>query len=71
VVSKLAALLRLADALDTEHGGKVSDITVEYERPRLMLKLHGQGDLLLEKWGLAKRTPIFEEVFGVKVAIAD
>jgi hypothetical protein len=25
----------------------------------------------LEKWALAKRTPIFEEVFGVKVAIAD
>jgi exopolyphosphatase/guanosine-5'-triphosphate,3'-diphosphate pyrophosphatase len=71
VVSKLAALLRLADALDTEHGGKVSDIAVEYERPQLVLKLHGQGDLLLEKWGLAKRTPIFEEVFGVKVAIAD
>jgi len=71
VVSKLAALLRLADALDTEHGEKVSDIVVEYERPQLMLKLHGQGDLLLEKWGLAKRTPIFEEVFGVKVAIVD
>ena len=71
VVSKLAALLRLADALDTEHGGKVSDIDVAYERPQLMLRLHGEGDLLLEKWGLAKRTPIFEEVFGVKVAIAD
>jgi hypothetical protein len=36
-----------------------------------MIKLHGQGDLLLEKWALAKRIPIFEEIFGVKVAIAD
>jgi exopolyphosphatase / guanosine-5'-triphosphate,3'-diphosphate pyrophosphatase len=71
VVSKLSAILRLADALDTEHAGKVTDITMEYDRPRLLLKLHGQGDLLLEKWALAKRTPIFEEVFGVKVAIAD
>jgi exopolyphosphatase / guanosine-5'-triphosphate,3'-diphosphate pyrophosphatase len=71
VVSKLSALLRLADALDNEHGGKVTDVTIEYNRPRLMLKLHGQGDLLLEKWALVKRTPIFEEVFGVKVAIAD
>jgi len=25
----------------------------------------------LEKWALAKRTPVFEEVFGVKVTIAD
>jgi exopolyphosphatase/guanosine-5'-triphosphate,3'-diphosphate pyrophosphatase len=71
VVVKLAALLRLADALDTEHGGKVTNIAIEYDRPRLVLKLHGQGDLLLEKWALVKRTSVFEEVFGVKVAIAD
>jgi exopolyphosphatase / guanosine-5'-triphosphate,3'-diphosphate pyrophosphatase len=71
VVSKLAALLRIADALDNEHAGKVSGISVEYDRPRLVLKLHGQDDLLLEKWALVKRTPLLEEVFGVKVAIAD
>jgi exopolyphosphatase/guanosine-5'-triphosphate,3'-diphosphate pyrophosphatase len=71
VVSKLSALLRLADALDNEHAGKVTDITIEYDRPRLVLKLQGQGDLLLEKWALVKRTPLFEEVYGVKVAIAD
>jgi exopolyphosphatase / guanosine-5'-triphosphate,3'-diphosphate pyrophosphatase len=71
VVSKLSVLLRLADALDNEHAGKVTDITVEYNRPQLVLRLQGQGDLLLEKWALAKRTPVFEEVFGVKIAIAD
>jgi exopolyphosphatase/guanosine-5'-triphosphate,3'-diphosphate pyrophosphatase len=71
VVSKLSALLRLADALDNEHAGKVTDLTIEYDRPRLVLKLRGQGDLLLEKWALVKRTPLFEEVYGVKVAIAD
>jgi exopolyphosphatase/guanosine-5'-triphosphate,3'-diphosphate pyrophosphatase len=70
-VSKLSAILRLADALDNEHAGKVADVAVEYSRPRLVLKLHGQGDLLLEKWALAKRTPLFEESLGVKVAIAD
>jgi exopolyphosphatase / guanosine-5'-triphosphate,3'-diphosphate pyrophosphatase len=71
VVSKLSALLRLADALDNEHAGKVTNIILEYDRPRLVLKLQGQGDLLLEKWALVKRTPLFEEVYGVKIAIAD
>jgi exopolyphosphatase / guanosine-5'-triphosphate,3'-diphosphate pyrophosphatase len=71
IVSKLAVLLRIADALDTEHAGKVTSVSVEYDRPRLLLKLHGQGDLLLEKWALVKRIPLFEEIFGVKVAITD
>jgi hypothetical protein len=57
--------------LDNEHAGKVTDIAVEYNRPRFMLKLHGEGDLLLEKWALVKRTPLFEEIFGVKVTIAE
>lgn len=71
VVSKLAALLRIADALDTEHAGKVATFSVDYEKPRLLLNVQGQGDLLLEKWALVKRIPLFEEVFGVKVAIAE
>jgi len=70
-VSKLASLLRLADALDNEHGSKVSGFTIAYDRPRFHITLHGQGDLLLEKWALAKRTPLFEEVFGAKVAIGE
>jgi exopolyphosphatase / guanosine-5'-triphosphate,3'-diphosphate pyrophosphatase len=70
-VSKLAALLRLADALDNEHGGKVSSFSMVYERPRFLLKLQGEGDLLLEKWALVKRFPLFEEVFGAKMAIVD
>jgi exopolyphosphatase/guanosine-5'-triphosphate,3'-diphosphate pyrophosphatase len=70
-VSKLSAILRLADALDHEHAGKVTDIVVDYIRPRFVIKLHGQGDLLLEKWALVKRIPLFEEIFGVKVVIAD
>jgi hypothetical protein len=63
--------LRLADALDNEHSGKVTSFTATYDRPRFQITLHGQGDLLLEKWALAKRLPLFEEVFGAKVAIAD
>jgi hypothetical protein len=44
---------------------------MEYDRPRLFMRLQGQGDLLLERWALAKRSPFFEEVFGAKLAIID
>jgi exopolyphosphatase/guanosine-5'-triphosphate,3'-diphosphate pyrophosphatase len=71
IVSKLAALLRIADALDTEHAGKVTHFGMEYDRPRLFMKLQGQGDLLLERWALAKRSLFFEEVFGAKLSIVE
>jgi exopolyphosphatase/guanosine-5'-triphosphate,3'-diphosphate pyrophosphatase len=71
IVSKLAALLRVADALDTEHAAQVTSLAIEYDRPRLLLTVAGRGDLLLEKWALVKRIPLFEEVFGVKVIVAE
>jgi exopolyphosphatase/guanosine-5'-triphosphate,3'-diphosphate pyrophosphatase len=71
VVSKLSAILRLADALDNEHASKVSDFTVEYKKPRLIMKLKGEGDMLLEKWALARKSALFEEVFNVKFSIEE
>jgi exopolyphosphatase/guanosine-5'-triphosphate,3'-diphosphate pyrophosphatase len=71
IVSKLAAILRLADAMDTEHASKVSDFDVEYRRPKFLIRLRGEGDLLLEKWALLKKAAMFEEVFSVAVAVEE
>lgn len=71
IVSKLAAILRLADAMDNEHATKVEDFTVEYKKPRFILTLKGEGDLLLEKWALMKKAAMFEEVYSVKLSIND
>jgi exopolyphosphatase/guanosine-5'-triphosphate,3'-diphosphate pyrophosphatase len=70
-VSKLAAILRLADALDHEHAAKVTDFSVEYKKPKFIMKLKGSGDLLLEKWALARKAALFEEVFSVKFSVAE
>jgi exopolyphosphatase/guanosine-5'-triphosphate,3'-diphosphate pyrophosphatase len=69
VVTKLAALLRVADALDNEHAARVSGFTVEFRKPRVVLRLEGEGDLLLERWALAKKSALFEETFAVKLAV--
>jgi len=69
VVTKLSAILRVADALDAEHAGKVRKVRVDFKRPRLVLKLAGDGDLLLEKWAISRKAGPFEETFGVKLAV--
>jgi len=69
IVAKLAAILRLADAMDNEHASKVENFSVEYKKPKLTLTLKGDGDLLLEKWALMKKSAMFEEVFSVKFTL--
>jgi exopolyphosphatase/guanosine-5'-triphosphate,3'-diphosphate pyrophosphatase len=69
IVSKLAALLRLADAMDNEHAARVESFAVEYRKPKFILTLKGEGDLLLEKWALMNKSAMFEQVFNVKLAL--
>lgn len=71
IVSKLAALLRLADALDNEHASKVTHLEVDYRKPRFTVRLFGEGDMLLEKWALMKKSQMFEEVFSLKFGIGN
>ena len=71
LVSKLAAMLRLADALDTEHASRVESFSLDYRKPKLVIRLQGVGDLMLEKFALIRKADLFEEVFGVKVSVED
>lgn len=69
VVSKLAALLRLADAMDHEHSSKVSGFTLVRKGKTFLLKLKGQGDLLLERWALLRKRDLFEKVFRTRLIV--
>jgi exopolyphosphatase/guanosine-5'-triphosphate,3'-diphosphate pyrophosphatase len=71
VVTKLSALLRLADVMDMSHGGRVTGVSLAENKKTWVLTLHGKGDLMLAKWGLNKRRALFEEVFGVGLLIAE
>lgn len=71
VVLKLAAILRLADAMDNEHASRVASFTVEHKKPGFIIRLRGDGDLLLEKWALINKAELFEETFGVRVSVED
>lgn len=70
LVTKLCALLRLADGIDTGHTGRVRRVFAQGAKSRWTLALEGEGDLALEKWTLTKRRGLFQDVFGVELAIA-
>ena len=68
-VTKLAALLRVADALDREHRQQVEGIDVRRENGRTTLRLIGSGDILLEQWAVRRKGRLFEQVFGQKLRV--
>jgi len=68
-VSKLAGILRLADALDYEHAGKVSEVEVVFDSRDVTLRPKGRGDLMLEKWALARKAALFESVLPAKIKV--
>jgi exopolyphosphatase/guanosine-5'-triphosphate,3'-diphosphate pyrophosphatase len=70
VITKLCAYLRLADALDTSHLSRIQDVSLEQYQPGVWrLHLVSKEEPMLEKWALAKRKSLFEEVFGVSLEV--
>jgi exopolyphosphatase/guanosine-5'-triphosphate,3'-diphosphate pyrophosphatase len=68
-VTKLAALLRLADALDREHRQHVHHVRARTEDRRITLEVEGTGDLLLERWAVQRKANLFEQTFSREVRL--
>jgi exopolyphosphatase/guanosine-5'-triphosphate,3'-diphosphate pyrophosphatase len=68
-VCKLAALLRVADALERTHAQRVSKIEFHRENGKLRLRLPGLGDAAVERLAMASKADLFEQVFGLSVMI--
>jgi exopolyphosphatase/guanosine-5'-triphosphate,3'-diphosphate pyrophosphatase len=69
VVSKLCALMSLADALDISHTGRVTDLVLEQNNKEWKLILVSSDSLMLEKWWVEKKKTLFENVFGVRLTV--
>lgn len=69
IVSKLAAILRLAEAMDISHKQKIKNIEIIHSGDELIFKIENAGDILLEKWNFGQNIKFFEEVMGVKTII--
>lgn len=71
IVSKLAAILRVADALDRGHAQQVRDLRLEKDSNELIVYVPGVADLTLERRAMATKGDLFEDVYGLKVRLEE
>jgi len=70
-VKAMAAILRVADALDREHRGKVTDVGARVEGDVLVLDLAGAHDRELEEWTVRAKAGLLKEAMGLDVRLVD
>ena len=68
-VAKLAALLRLADALERSHSQRAHKIRCTHEDGRLVISVPHVNDVSLKQLVLKQKGPLFEEIFGVQIML--
>ena len=69
IVSKLAAILRVANALDAEHAQKVTDVLLEQKAGAWILTIDGAGDFTMEQLAATARADMFSQIFGRPLVI--
>ncbi len=69
IVSKLAAILRVADALDQNHMQQIGDVAFLRERGRLVILVRGVQDLTLERLAVRQKGELFEDIYGMNVEL--
>ncbi len=71
VVSKLAALLRVADALIRGHRRRAADIRFQRQGDELIVTMPAGYDLLLEERAVATKGDLLEDIYGVKIRLEE
>lgn len=69
LVTKAAALLRIADGLDRGHNRVVEGVRVAVEPGTVRLELDAHDDAELEAWGALRKADLFEEAYGRAIEI--
>lgn len=68
-VSKLAAILRIADALDRSHSSRIGDISVRIDKEKLHIDLHGITDASAERQAMRSKSSLFQDIYGLGVTL--
>ena len=68
-VKTLAAILRIADALDRGHRGKTREMLVKVKKGSVVLEVKSSEDLSLEVWTVERKAELFRNVFGRDIRV--
>ncbi len=71
IVNKLAALLRVADAVIRGHSRRDSDVRFQRRGDDLLVSMPSGYDLLLEQRALENKGGLLEEIYGVKIRLEE
>jgi exopolyphosphatase/guanosine-5'-triphosphate,3'-diphosphate pyrophosphatase len=69
LVSRLAAILRVADALDHGHSQQIRDVRFQRSDDEFVIIVPHVADLSLERRNLAGKVDLFEDVYGMTVRL--
>lgn len=65
IVTKLAAILRVANAIDRSHKHKFKDFVVHVKDDQLIITAKTNEDITLERGLFPKKAEFFQEVYGI------
>ena len=68
-VALLAGILRIGDALDRDRTRPLADVKASVRDNRLVIRLRGPGDRLLEIWAVDRKKDLFAREFGLEVVV--
>ncbi len=69
LVNKLAALLRIADALDVARSQQIESVDMDIHDEALVMRVSTGADLRLEAMALAEKGDLFRDIYGLDLRI--
>lgn len=70
-IAKLAAILRVANAMDRSHKQKFQNVRTAIRGKQFIITIESRSDILLEKGLLDSKADFFERVYGMKPVIKE
>ena len=68
-VTKLASILRMADALDRRHNGNIRSIDLDLTDAELIIAAKARADLTIETMALRSKGNLFENITGLRCVL--